>query len=124
MPALGWGTVKTMHDHHIEDMVRKLKPVLTDKARALKILRRYWRDKIALVWSAEDVHRAANEKEVALTEREAIQVLQTLLNQHNAQYGLKWEDITTHIQDNVLGRNLSKREIHKFLHKDKLTIQR
>ena len=113
-----------MHNHIIEDMVRKLKPVLTDKAKALRILTRYWRNKMALVWEAEDVHRAANELELALTEKEAIQVLQTLHSQHNAQYGLKWEDITTHIQDSGLGRNLTKVEVRKFVHKDKLTIQR
>jgi hypothetical protein len=77
-----------MHDHHIEDMVRRLKPVLTDKAKAHQILIRYWRDKIAIVWEVEDVHRAANELDLALTEKEAVQVLQTLHTQHNAQYGI------------------------------------
>jgi hypothetical protein len=38
-----------MHEHHIEDMVRRLSPVLKDKARARTILRRYWRNKMALV---------------------------------------------------------------------------
>lgn len=113
-----------MHDHLIEDMVRRLGPVLKDKAKALKILERYWRTRIAIVWEVEDVHRAANEVEVALTENEAINVLQTLHNQHNPQYGIRWEDITTHIEENGLGRNLTKREIHKFVHKDRLTIQR
>jgi len=114
----------TMHSQHIEDMVRKLTPVLKDKAKAQKILTRYWRNKIAIVWETIDVHRAANECEVALTEKEAIQVLQTLHNQHNAQCGLKWEDITTHIKENVLGRKLTQREVRLFVHHDKLTIQR
>jgi hypothetical protein len=113
-----------MHDHHIEEMVRRLKPVLTDKAKAHTILTRYWRNKMALVWEVEDVHRAANELELALTEKEAIRVLQTLHSQHNAQYGIRWEDITTHIQDNVLGRKLTKREVHGFVQHDKLTVQR
>jgi hypothetical protein len=114
----------SVNDPIIEDMVRRLGPVLTDKARAQKILTRYWRDKMALVWETEDVHRAANELELALTEREAIQVLQTLHSQHNAQLGLRWEDITAHIEDNVLGRKLTKREVHQFVHQDKLTIPR
>jgi hypothetical protein len=105
-------------------MVRRLGPVLKDKAKAQEILARYWRNKIALVWETDDVHKAANELEVALTEKEAIQVLQTLHEHHNAQYGLKWEDITTHIQDNVLGRKLTKREVKKFVQHDKLIIQR
>jgi hypothetical protein len=113
-----------MHEHHIDDMVRKLGPVLKDKDKALKILTRYWRNKIALVWDTEDVHRAANEREVALTEKEAIQVLETLHRQHNAQCGLKWEDITTHIEGHVLGRKLTKREVERFVNRDILTIQR
>jgi len=112
-----------MHNHHLEEMVRKLTPVLKDKAKAQKILTRYWRNKIAIVWETEDVHRAANEHEVALTEREAIRVLQTLHDQHNAQLGLKWEDITTHIEAYVLGRKLTKREVNQFVQYDKLTIQ-
>jgi hypothetical protein len=113
-----------MHDHHIEDMVRRLSPILKDKFRAGRILRKYWSDKMALVWEVEDVYRAANELELALTEREARSVLQTLHQQHNAQYGIKWEDITAHIQDKVLGRKLIKREVLKFVHHDQLTIQR
>jgi len=113
-----------MHEHHIDDMVRKLKPVLMDWAEAKRILQRYWKTRMALVWSVEDVYRAANELEVALTRSEAITVLQTLLNQHNAQYGIKWEDLTTHIEEHVLGRRITKREIKRFVEKDILTIQK
>jgi hypothetical protein len=113
-----------MHNYIIEDMVRKLGPVLTDKAKAQKILIRYWRNKMALVWDTEDVHRAANELDLALTEKQAVQVLETLHNQHNAQYGIRWEDITTHIEDNALGRKLTKQEVDRFVKKDILTIQR
>ena len=34
-----------MHTYIIEDMVRKLGPVLKDKARARIILTRYWRNR-------------------------------------------------------------------------------
>ena len=113
-----------MHNFIIEQMVRRLSPVLKDKAKAEVILKRFWHTRMALVWMVEDVHRAANEREVALTHNEAIEVLQTLLDQHNAQYGLRWADITTHIEDRVLGRKLTKREVHRFVHQNKLTIQR
>ena len=107
-----------------EDLMRKLKSALKNNPRAVNILKRYWQNKIAIVWRTEDVHRAANEVEVALTEKEAMTVLETLHRQHNPQYGLKWEDITTHIKENVLGRKLTKREVLKFVSHDKLTIQR
>ena len=107
-----------------EDLMRKLKSALKNNPRAVNILKRYWQNKIAIVWKTEDVHRAANEVEVALTEKEAMTVLETLHRQHNPQYGLRWEDITTHIKENVLGRKLTKREVRKFVQQDKLTIQR
>lgn len=113
-----------MHDHHIDGMVRKLKPVLKDPIQARVILQRYWRTRMALVWEVEDVHRAANERGVALTKIEALDVLQTLLNQHNQQYGIKWEDLTTHIEDRVLGRPLTKAEIRRFVKQDRLTVQK
>ena len=112
-----------MH-HHIEEVLRILAPVLKDKSGAERILKKHWRDKIAIVWSTKDVHTAANELDLALTEREAIQVLQTLHSQHNAQFGLKWEDITAHIEAHVLGRQMTKREVHRFVTQGKLTIQR
>jgi len=113
-----------MHSHHIAHMVRRLRPVLKDKRKAELILERYWSDKIALVWEIEDVFRAANECGVALTKREAIQVLQELHHSHNAQYGIKWEDLTSCIEDKVLGRQLTKRELKRFEAKDLLTVQK
>ena len=113
-----------MHDHHIKDMVRRLSPILKDESKAERILKNYWSNKMAVVWSIEDVHRAANEQEVALTRKEAIQVLQTLHDQHNAQYGIKWEDITNLIQDRVLGRKLTKAEINHFVDRDQITVQK
>ena len=77
-----------MQAHHIDEMVHRLKPVIRDSTKADVILQRYWRTRMALVWEIEDVHRAANEREVALTNSEATGVLQTLLNQHNPQYGI------------------------------------
>ena len=79
---------------------------------------------MALVWEVEDVHRAANEREVALTDKEAVTVLQTLLNQHNAQLGIRWEDLTTHIEDHLLGRKLTKAEVRRFVDLDIITIHK
>jgi len=113
-----------MDDHLIEDMMRKLKSVLSDKPRAINILKRYWQDRIAIVWTTKDVHRAANERELALTEAEAIQILQTLHSQHNPQLGLRWEDLAAHIEAHVLGRKLTRREVNQFVKHNELIIQR
>lgn len=113
-----------MDQHHIDGMVQRLKPAIKDPARAKIILQRYWRTRMALVWSIEDVHRAANEREVALTNPEAIAVLETLHRQHNKQCGIKWEDLTAHIEDRVLGRKLTKAELLGFVHRDQITVQK
>jgi hypothetical protein len=111
-----------MHHFIIHSMVRALKPLLKDKNRAEKILERFWQDTMALVWDTEDVHRAANEIEIALTETEARELLQDLHEHHNKQYGLQWKDITDRIRDDVLGRAMTKREVSRFVHKDIRTI--
>ena len=122
--SAGAGMEDTMQDIYIKDMVRRLSPILKDKSRDERILKKCWRHKIALVWTTQQVHRAANEREVALTRREAVQVLQTLLHQHNPQLGLRWSDITGHIEENVLGRQLTRPEIKRFVEKDILTIHK
>lgn len=113
-----------MDPEMIEEMIRVLRPVLTDRQTAKKKLERYWSDKIAIVWTAEQVHRAANECEVALTDEEARRALEKVLDRHDRQYSLKWEDITNHIQDRVLGRKLTISELHRFIHADIITIQK
>lgn len=107
-----------------EDLMQKLRSALKDNPRAINILKRYLSDKVLIVWKTEDVHRAANELRLALTEKEAMTVLETLHRQHNPQLGLRWEDLTGHIEAYVLGRKLTQREVSQFVKQDKLTIQR
>ena len=113
-----------MHDYIIEAMVKALKPVLKNPAKAKQILDRFWSDKMALVWDVQDVHTAANEREVALTKDEAIKILQELHHYHNKQYGIKWEDVTAYIEENVMGRKLTKAEVKRFVDKNLLTLDR
>lgn len=108
----------------IKAMVQALRPTLKDPKRAEAILNQFWRDKIALVWDTEDVHTAANEREVALTNQEAIKVLQETHHYHNKQYGLKWQDVTAYIEEYALGRKLTKAEVKRFVEKNILTIER
>ena len=113
-----------MHDYIIEAMVKALKPVLKNPAKAKQILDRFWSDKMALVWDVQDVHTAANEREVALTNQEAIKVLQELHHYHNKQCGIKWVDVTCYIEEYALGRKLTKAEVKRFVEKNILTIDR
>ena len=111
-----------MHQEIIAAMVRALKPTLKDPKRAEQILERYWQGKIAIVWDLRDVHTAANEREVALTNQEAIKVLQELHHYHNKQCGIKWVDLTCYIEEYALGRKLTKAEVKRFVNKNLLTI--
>ena len=113
-----------MHDHFIDQMVRKLTPVLHDPDLAKTILKRYWNKKMALVWSVEDVHRAANERERVLTDKEAAQILQILLHQHNKQLGIRWSDLWDHFDLCLPGRKMSRTELNRFVSKDIITVQK
>ena len=113
-----------MQDYIIELMVKALKPVLKDRGKATRILERFWSEKIALVWDVQDVHTAANEREVALTNKEAIKVLQELHHYHNKQTGLQWKDVTCYIEEYCLGRKLTKKELNRFVEKNILTISK
>jgi hypothetical protein len=113
-----------MDEHHIDCMVLRLRPILKDKLKAERILKKYWTERMALVWEVKDVHKAANEREVALTNGEAIELLQDLHHHHNPQYGIRWQDITNLIQDRVLGRPLTKAEIKHFVERHIITVQK
>jgi hypothetical protein len=113
-----------MDPQHIEGMIRALKPVLMNRQKARTILERYWQERMALVWTVEHIHRAANERGMALTKAEACLILENLHQKHNRQYGLRWSDLTQIIEDGGLGRPLTKRELQQFVEKDRLTIQR
>ena len=113
-----------MHNYIIEAMVGALKPTLKNPAKAKQILDRFWSDKMALVWDVQDVHTAANEREVALTNQEAIKVLQELHHYHDKQLGLQWKDVTCYIEEYGLGRKLTQVELKRFVEKNLLTIER
>jgi hypothetical protein len=108
----------------MQEMLQQLRPALKRPSKAEALLQEYCKNRIAIIWNTNDVHRAANEKEMALTESEAIQVLQAVRHNYNPQHGLKWEDVTDYIVDRVLGRSLTKRELHQLVLKDVVTIQK
>ena len=105
-------------------MVKALRPTLKNPAKAQQLLERFWTDKMALVWDVQNVHTAANEREVALTNQEAIKVLQELHHYHNNQYGIKREDVTCYIDKYALGRKLTRTELKRFVQKNILAINR
>ena len=112
-----------MHDY-IKEMVKALRPAVKNPVEAKRILERFWANKMALVWDLRDIHTAANERGVALTRKEAIKVLQELHHHHDKQAGVKWEDLTSYIEESSLGRKLTRPELKRFVEKNILTISR
>ena len=92
-------------------MLYALGPALKDPVKAGQILERFWANKIAIVWTSAHIHRAANDKQVVLTEKQARQILHDLHLHHNYQYGLRWSDLKDAIANSGLGRDISPVEL-------------
>ena len=106
----------------IAELLQQLRPALRSTAKAEQLLTEYWADKIALLWSTNDVHRAANEAKTVLTEQQARTILRSLHDNYRQQYGLEWRDVIEAIEQSGLGRDINKRELHRFIHRDVLLI--
>ena len=113
-----------MHPTHISGILQVLQPALKSKRKAEQLLKSYWLDRMALVWELHQVHRAANEQQTVLTDNEARKILYDLHAQHNPQYGIKWEDLTAMILDSGLGRDITGKELQRFIHHDTIAIQK
>ena len=105
------------------EIIETLRPALRSITKAERLLDNYWADRIALVWTTEHIHRAANENKTVLTEQQTRQLLHNLNDNYNAQYGLRWSDLTETIQQSGLGRDIKRSELHRFIHRDVLAIE-
>ena len=106
----------------IAELLQHLRPSLRSVSKARQLLTDYWADKIALVWTTKDVHRAANEAKTVLTEQQARTILLTLHANYRPQYGVDWADVTNAIEASGLGRDITARELHRHIHLDELTV--
>ena len=88
-----------MHEHHIEDMIEALTEngVIEDskeaKEQAKEVLDCYWTDRIAVVWHVCDIVDRAEEIGEDITENQALNVLEWLLQEHDANDGINWDVI-------------------------------
>jgi hypothetical protein len=106
----------------IARMVKILKPVLKDKEKARELLARYWSNKFAVVWTRMDIHRAANERGLALSKKEAQRLLDDLKVHCDRQYGFKWTDLWDLIDDSWFGRKMTKQETKGFVNTTKPVV--
>ena len=89
-----------MYDHHIKDMAVSLVEagLATDHQQVELVLSQYWADKVAVVWTTEDVHSVQddfdeNEQTSSLSEEQAQSVLQKAFDKHDASEGITWESL-------------------------------
>ena len=106
----------------ITELLEKLRPALKSVSKAEQLLTEYWADRIALLWTTKEVHRAANEVKTVLTEQQARIILRSLHDNYHAQYGLEWQDVSEAVKQSGLGRDIKKRELHRFIHRDVLVF--
>jgi hypothetical protein len=59
----------------------------------------YWEDKIAVVWQADDVMGLAADRGKNISKDQAVDILHSMLDNHDACYGISWDTIDYHISD-------------------------
>jgi len=89
-----------MYEHHIKDMATSLVEagLATDGQQVELVLSQYWTDKVAVVWSVDDVHAVQEnfdeDKETSsLSEEQAQSILQKAFDKHDASEGITWEGL-------------------------------
>ena len=113
-----------MKPEHIAGMLHCLKPILKDPVKGDQILTRYWRDKVAFVWTLQQIHRAANERSLAMTNAEAREILRKMSSEVDKLDGMSWWKLLDLIESNPKGRKLTTTELNRFINHDQITIAR
>lgn len=94
-----------MYDHHINDMISALENagLISSKDitinHAKNVLKKYWEDKIAIVWQIEDIIDYAKErgyKKVSKTK--AKEILTEIFENHDCCCGITWDTIDAYME--------------------------
>jgi hypothetical protein len=84
-----------MFNHQIEEMTdavaKQLELSDVQRAAVKTVLGLYWFDKIAIVWTADDVRSCKK----GITEDDAVEALQQVLHHHDATLGVTWDTIVS-----------------------------
>ena len=107
----------------IDELLLQLKPAIKSQRQVRPLLEQFWSDKIALLWTSNHVHRAANEQKTVLTEAQARQILHDLHAHYDQQYGLAWENVAEKIRDSGLGRDIRKKELERFINQNVVVVE-
>ena len=101
-----------MHDYMIKQMVDIVVEYLncndSDEARVQEALADYWKDKMAHVWDIGDMHSAAAGVHYVLSDKEAKEALDSVLNDVDCEYGINWHTLEACAVD--FGRAMTEAE--------------
>jgi len=84
------------------------------KDDAKKSLLSYWKDKIAVVWTREDVLAVAKDNAEVIDDEAADEILEAALLDHDAEQGINWDTIAidisegTYVHDSLVRAEIAK----------------
>jgi hypothetical protein len=92
-----------MYNSEIEEMTGKIQKTLKlndkDAERVTKVLQNHWKDSISITWKVCDIIDRAKENHIKLTQEQAREVLESLEDNHDCNYGITWDMIDDTIND-------------------------
>ena len=92
-----------MYDYMLEEMAEAIATELhLDRNAVLPSLSRYWQDKIAHVWQAEDVLEAAHRAERPITRTDARSILVKIFHDLDSEMGITWQTFDAALDEYAL----------------------
>ena len=91
----------------IEDTIVKMRPVLMDEKRARTLLEELWQDRVAAIWTIEDVFKLTREYGFACDVELAKEILDRMLECHDSNLGFNLDVLIHHIEEkcSLLGQD-------------------
>jgi hypothetical protein len=89
-----------MYDRHLQEMARGLVEagLATEGQKVELVLFQYWADKVAVVWTTEDVHSIQDDFDAetgksSLSDEQALEILLSVFENHDCNNGITWESL-------------------------------
>jgi hypothetical protein len=87
---------KRMNQYQIEAQAQLLSERFGMEAQAVvAVLKEYWKDRIASIWTIEDVAEVSP----GITDEDAMAVLDAALDNHDANIGINWDVLRFHAEN-------------------------
>ena len=88
-----------MYDYMLEEMADAVSQQLhVENAAVLRILAAYWQDKIAHVWSVDDMLETARKAGKPITRKDAIELLMQVFDGHDSSIGINWTCLEVEVE--------------------------